>query len=544
MLRLLSIPNRHTGAGLHAHLTVNAVNPARCLLMLGILIWLTACSETPAPELAPAAYWPTEEWRTSTPEAQGMNSEVLLAMLDFIQEENHDIHSVVVVRNGYLVLDAYWYPFTEEIRHELRSASKSVISALIGIAIDEGYIESIDQPVLDFFPERTIENMDAFKEAMTVEDLLTMRSGFDITMVTVPEEPDWVQLTLDQPMAHEPGTHFTYSPSVTYLLSAIIQNATGMGTFDYAQQRLFEPLGISDAYWQTDPMGTALGFSGLSLTPHDMARIGYLYLHDGVWVGEQIIPSGWVEESTRAHVSASDPAEWWPDIGASGYGYQWWIRDSGIYSAEGYGAQRIYVIPDSEMVVVFTGALHANDSETPNALLDYVLRSAESSDPLPDNPEATEQLAARVRALAQPESEPIPPLPEIAEAISGQRYRLEANTLRLYSFRLHFQGEEALIAISFEDGDTLELPIGLDNVYRLTPDVEHFTRLFEGIGAPNPIALRGGWTDQATFVFQIVNVGAPENYTFLMIFSDESVSMGVAESVSGWAEIIRGWHEE
>jgi CubicO group peptidase (beta-lactamase class C family) len=535
------IAHRHVGAGLRARARADVIHPARFLLVLGLL---AACSEAPAPEPTPAAYWPTEAWRTSTPEAQGMDSEELLAMLDFIQEGEHNIHSVVIVRNGYLVLDAHWYPFNGEIRHELRSGSKSVVSALIGIAIDEGYIEGIDQPVLDFFPERTIANLDALKEAMAVEDLLTMRSGFDVTMLTVPEEPDWTQVALDQPMAHAPGTYFYYNPSVTYLLSAIIQNATGMTTLEFARQRLFEPLGISDAYWQSDPMGIALGFSGLSLTPHDMARIGYLYLNEGIWEGEQIVPSEWVEESTRVHVSANDPAEWWPDGGADGYGYQWWVRDSGIYSAEGYGAQRIYVIPDLEMVVVLTAALHANDYETPNALLDYAIESVESSGPLPEHPEAAEQLAARVRALAQPEPEPVPPLPELAEGISNQRYRLGANTLRLYSFRLHFQGEEALMTLSFEDGESLDLPIGLDNVYRITPDVERFTSLFEGIGAPNPIALRGGWTDQTTFVFQIVNLGAPEYYTFIIVFSDGLVSIGIAESVSGWTEIVRGWNEE
>ena len=514
------------------------------LLALGIFILLAACSEAPpSPAPAPDAYWPGEEWRTSTPEAQGMDPEVLLEMLNFIQAEGHNVHSVVVVRNGYLVLDAYWYPFNENTLHELRSCSKSVISALIGIAIDEGYIEGVDQPVLGLFPERTIENPDALREAMTVEDLLTMRSGFEVTMAEVPSEPDWVGLALNQPMAQEPGTRFYYSPSVTYLLSAIIQNATGMSTFDFAQQHLFEPLGISDAYWQSDPMGIALGFSGLSLTPHDMARIGYLYLNDGVWEGEQVISSEWVEESTRVHVSAADQAEWWPDIGASGYGYQWWVRDSGMYSAEGYGAQRIYVIPDLEMIVVFTAALYANDFETPNALLDYVIRSADSEAPLPDNPEAAAQLSARVQALAQPEPHPIPPLPEIAESISGQRYRLGANTLQLHAFRLYFQGDEAAIDVAFDDGEDLEMPIGLDNVYRITPDVARFSTLLQGAATPNPIALRGEWNDPDTFEFHLVNLGAPENYTFRMTFTEGFVTIEVADLVSGWSETIRGWRE-
>jgi CubicO group peptidase (beta-lactamase class C family) len=286
-----------------------------------------------------------------------MDSTQLERMFDVIRDEQLGIHSVVVVRNGHIVAERYYPPYQADTKHQLYSVTKSFISALIGIAIAEGYIDGVDHRVLDFFPEHTFANLDARKQAMTLEHLLTMTSGLDWEegmpiYQELSRASDWVQFVLDGPMVAEPGSEFNYCSGCSHLMSAIVQETTGTGTLEYAQDRLFEPLGINDFHWELDASGIPNGGWGLDLTPRDMAKFGYLYLNDGVWDGQQVVPTEWVTASVNDRIEFDD--RW-------GYGYQWWIYPPfDAYSAVGLGAQLIVVIPDSELVVVFTAALSDN----------------------------------------------------------------------------------------------------------------------------------------------------------------------------------------
>lgn len=199
-------------------------------------------------------YWPTTGWRTSTPEEQGMDSERMAEALDFLQEhrEEYHIESMLIIRHGYVVADVYFCPYAPDALHDLTSATKSFTSTLIGMAIDGGHIEGVGQTVLDIFQERTVANVDASKRAITVEDLLTHKSGLEVisegevTQNQMMATPDWVQFTLDLPMSDEPGEHYVYSNPGVHLISAIIQETTGLNSLDFAQEHLFGPLGISD----------------------------------------------------------------------------------------------------------------------------------------------------------------------------------------------------------------------------------------------------------------------------------------------------------
>jgi CubicO group peptidase (beta-lactamase class C family) len=332
-----------------------------------------------------------------------MDSDLLSEMLGTIQEQNYEIDSVTIVRNGYIVADARIQPFRSTSKHNIFSCTKSVVSALIGIAIDQGYIEGLQQPVLSFFPQRTVANGDANKEAMTLEHLLTMTTGFRCQdsylyrwtgLNQMRESEDWVQFVLDLPMDGEPGARFEYCNGASFLLSAIIQETTGMSALEFAEEHLFGPLGISDVDWSSNPQGISLGYSELRMHPHDMAKIGYLYLNDGRWDGEQIVPSEWVKASTRKYVSATLE---------DGYGYQWWVDDSGMYLALGYGGQFIFVIPEKEMVVVFTSSLEDSDFYAPQTLLnEFIIPAAMASSTLPDNSEGAALLESLIAELANP----------------------------------------------------------------------------------------------------------------------------------------------
>ncbi|UCC54334.1 MAG: serine hydrolase, partial [Anaerolineaceae bacterium] len=359
-------------------------------------------------------YWPTDGWRSSAPEEQGMDSEMLAKMFESIEQQNYDIHSVTIIRNGYIVADATIYPFEWDSKHQIHSVTKSISSALVGIAIDQGYIENVNQPVLSLFPNRLVSNNDANKEAMTLEHLLTMTTGLECRdsylyrwrgLDDMMQSDDWVQHVLDLPMVEQPGSSFEYCNGASFLLSAIIQETTGMTAAEFAEINLFDPLGISDVVWPSNPRGVSIGWGGLRMQPRDMAKIGYLYLNEGRWEGKQIISPAWVDASTSKHIDATL---------ADGYGYQWWTTNEGHYFALGYAGQYIFVAPELEMVTVITSNFSEGDFRAAGRLLEFfILPAVKSDSPLPPNPGGFDTLEARIQnaALAQSEPEPIPPLP-------------------------------------------------------------------------------------------------------------------------------------
>jgi len=258
--------------------------------------------------------------------------------------------------------------------------TKSFTSALIGIAMKEGYIESLEQKMVEFFPERTIQNLDSWKQDITLEDMLTMRAGIEWdessypytdlrnTYIECSRSDDMVQFVLDREMAAKPGQIWNYNTGVSHLLSAIILEITGYDILDLANKFLFEPLGIKDAYWEHDRQGLTYGGSGLVLTPRDMAKFGLLYLENGTWDGEQIVPADYVAASIRTYSSFS-PEE--------GYGYHWWTFPThGTFAASGLYGQIIGVSPELDLVVVLTAELPESEGKEEYSQILYLVMEA------------------------------------------------------------------------------------------------------------------------------------------------------------------------
>ncbi len=340
---------------------------------------------------APAPPWPTKAWPEAPPESQGLDPAPLDALDRELASGKHGyVDSMLVIRNGKVVYeksydhsrdyarlfagkgapgiynyyDPGWHPFFKGTRlHTMQSVSKSVTSALIGIAIGRGEIPGVDAKVMPYFAAFKIPP-DPLRDRMTLKDVLTMTTGIrwdeESTEYTDPAnncavmegKQDWVRYVLEQPMAGEPGRGFVYNSGATMLLSELIRKTTGKEADAYAKQHLFAPLGI-DFFWKRTPKGLADTEGGLYLTPRDLAKIGYLYLKDGVWDGKRILPEGWVAASTRASTHTKD--------GVFGYGYQWWIlagKGAGshdAYAGWGYGGQLLIVVPDLDLIAVFTG---------------------------------------------------------------------------------------------------------------------------------------------------------------------------------------------
>jgi CubicO group peptidase (beta-lactamase class C family) len=504
----------------------------RRLCVIFVLIAFLASCAPSAPTPNPPTYWPTNGWRSTMPEEQGMDSEMLAQMVEHIHAEKLDLHSLLIVRNGYLISELYVYPYSAGQAHWVFSVTKSVIGTLVGIAIQQGYIKDVHQTLFSLLPDQEAENLDEDKKAITLEELLTMTSGLNCNENREPGKPfmeasqNWVQFMLDQPVVARPGTKFNYCTSAVQLLSAVLQNATGMSARQFANQNLFAPLGIQpalEARWPSDPQGVTIGGYGLTLTPGEMAKLGYLFLNQGQWDGKPVVPVDWVAASTTSHANRGDKKE---------YGYLWWIDPQGKwFAALGRGGQHIFVYPAKNLVVVFTAALpYTNDADLiplEELLNQYILPAVKSEGPLPANPEGLTRLEAGIQAQAQPERSSPQPLPLIATQISGRTYTLEENPFGWHTIAFSFPegADEAKVTIN-----DLQIAVGLDNIYRIVM----------GQDGTFPQGLRGHWENEDTFVVESILLGQMVQALSRVQFSPEAIYIAWQEKYSGSSVEVQG----
>ncbi len=516
----------------------------RLLLPLILVALNLACGKVSSTNLtirqppSPAPYWPTDGWRVSTPESQGFDSAQLAELLDFIKKNNARVHSLLLIRNGQMVLDARFYPFTLGGKvHDVASVTKSVTSALIGIAIDKGYIQSVDQPVLSFFQDRPPVDGDVRKSRTTIENLLTMTSGFDCgfrddlqELYAMLQSGNLVQAMLGLPMVGEPGSRWAYCSGNTHLLSAIITKTTGLSALDFAQQHLFGPLGIHNIIWPSDAQNLTNGYGDLHLRPQDMAKIGYLYLHGGMWEEKQIISSRWIEKTLTSHATVADN---------EGYGYSWYLQSISpsmhLYSASGRAGHKIYVWPSKKVIVVLTGG--GDDL----ALIQHLLIPAVQPDSsLPENKTAYLQLQNALTEIARPPApKPVPEMPGAARLISGKTYRLGKNANGLQTISLDFDNPEkgrGRVSRLNPHGETegYEFLIGLDDVYAITAEG------YFGL----PVGAKGYWKAVDEFVLDWNLIANINHYTLTLGFEDNMVRVQIDDQTELPSETFVGHAKE
>ncbi|MDC0598278.1 beta-lactamase family protein [Gammaproteobacteria bacterium] len=267
------------------------------------------------------------------------------------------LHSLLVSHQGELVVEQYFNGRDEDDIANVKSASKSIISALIGAAIDRGYLNGVDQTIGEFFPNELSGESNTAKREIKIEDLLTMQSGLETTSNRNYGRwvlsNNWIDFTLNQPLENTPGTVMQYSTGSTHLLSAIITKATGKSTLEFAREVLGQPLGFYLGAWPTDPQGIFFGGNDMEFTPKQMLRIGELYLNRGAYNGRQVLPAEWIS-ATFVDRTISPR-----DEGRRTYGYGWWIRDMAGYRttyAWGYGGQFILIVDELDLIIVTTSS--------------------------------------------------------------------------------------------------------------------------------------------------------------------------------------------
>lgn len=339
------------------------------IILLCVFIGTTEAVAQQAVAQGQAGYFPTERWRTSPPQDQGLDKKILKKLVKRIRAGKiGGLDSLLIVRNGYLVTEEYFRGWGPDDLHTLQSDTKSITSLLVGAALQQGKISSVNEKVVDLFPEyQKIKNLDERKSSMTLQDLLTMRTGFDWSESNYTGSPlqqlndcrcDWMKFVLNWPMRDAPGTRFEYNSGGVILLGGVIRNATGMPADVFAQRSLFDPMGITRVRWYYGQDGSPHTGGGLNMRPQDMAKIGYLVLKSGRWEDKQIVSEEWLEQSMQPAVRS-------PRVFGShrvDYGYLWWLLPldtegpgAGIYTASGAYGQWIFIIPGLDMVIVVTG---------------------------------------------------------------------------------------------------------------------------------------------------------------------------------------------
>jgi CubicO group peptidase (beta-lactamase class C family) len=317
---------------------------------------------------------------TGKPEKSGLDTALLSTMMRKIINGTYpNIHSVIIIKDGKLVFEEYFYEYNRDSLQELRSASKSFVSALTGIAIDKGYIKSVHDPVLPFFPEYNVKDAGT-KKNITVEHLLANQSGLDCDYaneksagneITMDYSDDWVKFTLDLPVIDTPGGRGMYCSGNPITLGRIIEKTTKQALPDFANQYLFQPLGIRDFKWRFKPdQSSAETYCQLYLSPRNMAKFGQLYLQKGAWNGKQVVSADWVKASFDKHSIVQNV----------NYGYLWWLKyldaDGVRYNgkaAQGNGGQKIYIWEEQNMVTVITGGNYNTTSPSDELIRKYIL---------------------------------------------------------------------------------------------------------------------------------------------------------------------------
>lgn len=456
----------------------------------------------------------------STPEAQGIDSAVIQALVNELVERDAGLHSLMVLRHGHVVAEGWWAPYSPPQRQMMFSVSKSFTATAIGIAQDEGLL-NVDDEVLSFFPSYATDAIRANVAGLTVRHLLAMATGHTVATMAVMEAlpaEDWVRLFLEMPIVYPPGTHFLYNSGASYVLAAIVTARTGESLLDYLTPRLFEPLGIETPPWQTAPSGITLGWVGLRLRTEDVAKLGQLYLQRGLWNERRLLSEEWVEQTSSVQV-ANDGN---PNVDSNqGYGFQFWRSRHNSYRADGAFGQFSLILPELDLVVAMTAG--STDTQgTLDAVWDLLLPGVHDK-ALPENPAAVEALGRCLTALDVPVPHFSPKDPALAGAVSGARMHLSFNTLGVEAVSLDFGAESIRLTATSRDGWSETVAAGR------TQWLPGSTRFWDQREFTETVtASKAGWVDETTFEFHEQCVDTPFRRVWRFIFRPESNEASVA----------------
>ena len=469
----------------------------------------------------------------STPEAQGVASEGVLAFLDALGQSKHEFHSFMLLRHGHVVAEGWWRPYRSEAPHMMYSLSKSFTSTAVGLAVAEKRL-TVNDRVVSFFPGELPETVSENLAALRVKDLLTMSVGHakDSTGSLWAEE-NWVRKFLSLPIEHPPGTVFLYNSGATYMLSAIVQRLTGQKLVDYLQPRLFGPLGIAGISWETCPRGINTGGWGLKIQTEGVAKFAELYLQKGKWDGKQLLPAAWVEEATTFKIQQPSPdlerakkeSDW-----HQGYCYQFWRCRHNGFRGDGAFGQYAVVMPEQDAVLALTSETSNMQGEL-NLVWEHLLPAMKPG-VLPAETARQRQLKERLSSLALPLPAGQVSSP-VANRISGRPLELKSNEAGVQNVVLRFSGHSCEFSLKDNQGQySVHCGLGrwLDGETAMpgTPP-----KLTQGkLPSVSKVAAAGAWKDERTFEMVWRYYETPHHDTVTCRFEDDKVRVEYLDSMT------------
>jgi CubicO group peptidase (beta-lactamase class C family) len=460
----------------------------------------------------------------STPEAEGVDSAGLLAMVNALETLISEVHSVMVVRHGKVVAEGWWAPYAAQDIHVLYSVTKSFNGTAVGLLAQEGKL-TLDDPLLMHFagmaPAQPSQNL----QDMRIRHLLTMSTGHQqdtIDRLRQRTDGQWTRAFFELPVENAPGAPFVYNSGASYMLSALVQRLAESSVSEYLTPRLFEPLGITAPLWGKSSEGVNLGDGGLSLRTEDLAKFGQLYLQGGIWNGVQLLPADWVSAASAKQVSnGNDETNW-----NAGYGYQFWRNQFGGFRADGSLGQFTFVLPEQDLVVVVTSG--TEDLTGIMSIMAQILLPALKPSALPANAAGETALKDRLASLALP----VPPgsatSPQAGD-VSGRRYVIPQNSQGIQSVQLDVGGPFPVLTVQDADG-THAIGVGMDGWVRgRTGFRKRINELFD---TPDQgVAARGAWSDASTFVAALTFNETPYTETLKLRFQGEQVFLDAGYNV-------------
>ncbi len=474
----------------------------------------------------------TGELPRSTPEAEGIPSKAVYTLFDSLTSlPRTEIHSVMVLRHGKVVGEIYPAPIKAEYMHTLYSASKTFVGAAVGLAVADNRLRLTDRVAL-FFPESLPENVSSNLAAMTVRDLLTMTSGIDPDWNMRNITPDWIKTYLSKP-ANKPGIDFKYDSMCTYLLSAIVQKATGMKVLDYLKLKIFNDMHITDIEWQESPEGYNTGGWGLHIQPESLAKFGLLLINKGNWNGKQLIPAEWVTAMTSSQQKTY----------ACDYCYQTWRAEyPGSFRADGALGQYILMVPDKDIVVVITECTMIDGIRQRNLVWNILMPSITDKHLTAGKDLKTLRKKETAYTLATPKGNNGS---GISRYVYGKNIKLDNNRLNWASLNIQQKGKQLSAKITLTDGKSFTLPCGYNRWVTTTTDAEPPYSIspvgkFTGIKPHFYVAGSYAWKAKNTLNLKIQYANWVSAVDAAITFNGNDVTINAQENYSSEPFIIKG----
>ncbi|MES2829798.1 MAG: serine hydrolase [Bacteroidota bacterium] len=483
----------------------------------------------------------TQHLPHSIPEKEGVDSKGILDFVNATRSSKTEFHSFMLLRHGKVIAEAWWNPYAPDLRHTLYSCSKSFTATAIGFAINEGKIK-LDSKIVSFFPDQAPASISENLAQLSVRDALIMADGQDPEPGYIIADTNWVKGFLAAPIVHKPGTKFLYNSLGTYMLSAIIQKVTGQTLLEYLTPRLFKPLGIKNADWETDLKGINTGGWGLRVKTEDMAKFAQLFLQKGKWKGKQILPLGWTEEASSAKIiqhpdmpkarrDASDSEQ--------GYGYQMWRSKNNAYRGDGAFGQYMIVMPDQDAVIAITA--ETSDMQGEIDLVWKYLLPAMKPDKLPKNKAAVAELKKTLKELALPPNQKTSD--GFAPDINGKSYILVNAQSKISNIAFNFSGD-GICKVSLT-GDTANYSLSFaagswlpSSTNKPGPSLTARAQEVRTMLVPAKVAGSYSWLDDHRLALTLRYIESPHTEKFICEFVGDNITVKQSNSVEGARETV------